>query len=98
MQSVNMIQHSHQHLQPIIFRSAQLFHFQPQGRLLAVVGALHELGETLRYGIAPTRAEECPWRMGPRAPLVGEHNEAVFCGELGVSREELRTLKESGVI
>jgi crotonobetainyl-CoA:carnitine CoA-transferase CaiB-like acyl-CoA transferase len=71
-----------------------------QWQIRGTFGDVHhpELGETLRYGIAPTRAEECPWRMGPRAPLVGEHNDAIFCGELGVSREELRTLKESGAI
>jgi crotonobetainyl-CoA:carnitine CoA-transferase CaiB-like acyl-CoA transferase len=57
-----------------------------------------ELGETLRYAIAPTRAEECPWRMGPRAPMVGEHNEAVFCGELGLGRDELRRLQDAHVI
>jgi crotonobetainyl-CoA:carnitine CoA-transferase CaiB-like acyl-CoA transferase len=57
-----------------------------------------ELGEKLRYAIAPTRAEECPWRMGPRAPLVGEHNEAVFCRELGLTLDELRRLKDAHVI
>jgi crotonobetainyl-CoA:carnitine CoA-transferase CaiB-like acyl-CoA transferase len=71
-----------------------------QWQIRGTFGDVHhpEVGETLRYGIAPTRAEECPWRMGPRAPLVGEHNEAVFCDELGLTREELRRLKDSHVI
>lgn len=33
-----------------------------------------------------------------RVPLVGEHNEDVFCTDLGISGEELVTLKEAGVI
>ncbi len=73
---------------------------EEQWKVRGTFGDVHhpELGETLRYGIAPTRAEECPWRMGPRAPLVGEHNEAVFCGELGLTREELRRLKDARII
>ncbi len=39
-----------------------------------------------------------PLADGPRAPLVGEHNEEVLGGELGLTREELRRLKESHVI
>jgi crotonobetainyl-CoA:carnitine CoA-transferase CaiB-like acyl-CoA transferase len=71
-----------------------------QWQIRGTFGDVHhpELGETLRYAIAPTRAEECPWRMGPRAPLVGEHNEAVFCEELGLTREQLRRLKDAHVI
>jgi crotonobetainyl-CoA:carnitine CoA-transferase CaiB-like acyl-CoA transferase len=57
-----------------------------------------ELGQTLRYGIAPTRSEECPWRMGPRAPLVGEHNQAVFCDELGLSQQQLQQLRQARII
>jgi crotonobetainyl-CoA:carnitine CoA-transferase CaiB-like acyl-CoA transferase len=57
-----------------------------------------ELGVRLRYAIAPTRAEECPWRMGPRAPLVGEHNQAVFCQELGITPDELERMRQARVI
>ena len=32
------------------------------------------------------------------SPLLGEHNEAVFCGILGKSAEELRDLEDKGVI
>ena len=32
------------------------------------------------------------------APLIGEHNQEIFCGELGVSQAELAALAESGVI
>ena len=39
-----------------------------------------------------------PWRISRRAPLVGEHNEEILCGYLGLSRQELALLAESGVV
>ncbi len=33
-----------------------------------------------------------------RAPLLGEHNEAVYCDRLGYTREELLGFKERGII
>jgi benzylsuccinate CoA-transferase BbsE subunit len=39
-----------------------------------------------------------PWRISRRAPLVGEHNEEILCGELGVKREELTLLAQSRII
>jgi len=33
-----------------------------------------------------------------RAPLIGEHNKGIYGAELGISEEELATLKETGVI
>lgn len=33
-----------------------------------------------------------------RAPLLGEHNEAVYCGRLGYSRADLVLLRERGII
>jgi crotonobetainyl-CoA:carnitine CoA-transferase CaiB-like acyl-CoA transferase len=33
-----------------------------------------------------------------RAPLLGEHNEDIYCAELGISGEDLVTLKKAGVI
>jgi crotonobetainyl-CoA:carnitine CoA-transferase CaiB-like acyl-CoA transferase len=39
-----------------------------------------------------------PWRISRRAPLIGEHNAAIFCDELGLSRGELAALAENRVI
>ena len=35
---------------------------------------------------------------GVRAPLIGEHNEAIYGGELGLSRAELAVLMAAGAI
>ena len=57
-----------------------------------------ELGERFSYVSAPMLPQEVSWRTGPRAPLVGEHNEAVFRGQLAMSEDELAALKERGII
>jgi crotonobetainyl-CoA:carnitine CoA-transferase CaiB-like acyl-CoA transferase len=57
-----------------------------------------ELGQTLRYPGAPYRLSETPWRLQRRAPLIGEHNEAIYSGELGLSLAELSVLMAAGVI
>lgn len=43
----------------------------------------------LNEGLTPA------WR---RPPLIGEHNEDIYIGELGLRREELTALKEAGVV
>ena len=36
--------------------------------------------------------------MDERPPLIGEHNLEIYQDELGLSREEIQSLKQSGVI
>lgn len=57
-----------------------------------------ELGQTFSYIGAPMLPHECTWRTGPRAPLVGEHNEEVYRGQLGMSWEETERLRKRGII
>ena len=57
-----------------------------------------ELGETLRYAGPPYRLSETPWAIRRRAPLPGEHNAEIYCGELGLSEQELASLGERGVV
>ena len=39
-----------------------------------------------------------PWGISRRAPLIGEHNQEIFVGELGLQQADLEELKNSGVI
>jgi crotonobetainyl-CoA:carnitine CoA-transferase CaiB-like acyl-CoA transferase len=53
---------------------------------------------TLRYPGAPYRHSATPWSITRPAPRIGEHNEAVYCGELGLSDEALRDLTQRGIV
>ena len=57
-----------------------------------------ELGTTLTYPGAFANASEAPPRISRRAPRIGEHNQEIYEQELGLSTEELKTLKQAGVI
>jgi crotonobetainyl-CoA:carnitine CoA-transferase CaiB-like acyl-CoA transferase len=46
---------------------------------------------------APFKMTETPWQQKTPAPLLGEHNEAIY-GALGYSREDLTRLRETGII
>ena len=49
------------------------------------------------YPGAPVKMTETEWRNG-RAPLLGEHNEEIYCGRLGYGKDELARLRASGII
>ena len=57
----------------------------------------HPVVGSFRYPGAPIRMTETPWQSGP-APLLGEHNEEVYCKRLGYTREQYVRLKEMHVI
>ena len=57
-----------------------------------------EIGKTFRHPGPAGIWKDSPWRISRRAPLVGEHNEEILCGELSLSRAELAVLAESGVV
>ena len=57
----------------------------------------HPLAGRLIYPGAPFRMSETP-PEARRAPLLGEHNEEVYIGALGLSKDNLTDLKEHGII
>jgi len=57
-----------------------------------------ELATTITYPGPPYRLSEAPWRIRHHPPRIGEHNQEVYCGELGLSQEQLATLADAGVI
>ncbi len=56
-----------------------------------------ELATTITYAGPPYRFAETPWRIR-RPPRIGEHNREVYCGELGLSQEQLAALTDAGII
>lgn len=56
-----------------------------------------ELETLLTYPGVFTKSSLTPCTVKRRAPLIGEHNEEVY-GELGVLKEQLLVLKQTGVI
>ena len=57
-----------------------------------------ELGRSFVYPGEAAIFNGSPWRISCRAPLVGEHNVEILCGELGLSRAELALFDEQEVI
>jgi crotonobetainyl-CoA:carnitine CoA-transferase CaiB-like acyl-CoA transferase len=57
-----------------------------------------ELGKDLLYPGPLFRSSEGSPKLRYRAPLIGEHNEAIFKDELGYSQDGLLLLKQAGVI
>lgn len=57
-----------------------------------------ELRASITYPGAFAKLSETPLTTYRRAPLIGEHNEEIYINELGISRQELLTLKQSGVV
>ena len=46
----------------------------------------------------PIAMSETPLKIERSYPAIGQHNEEIYCGLLGYSREDLAKLKEEGVI
>ncbi len=57
-----------------------------------------ELGATITYPGAFAQCSESSPEISRRAPLIGEHNQEIYEGELAISKERLITLKQANVI
>jgi crotonobetainyl-CoA:carnitine CoA-transferase CaiB-like acyl-CoA transferase len=57
-----------------------------------------DLGRTFSYPGAAAIYNGSPWKISRRAPLIGEHNEEILCGEIGLSKQDIIILSETGVI
>jgi benzylsuccinate CoA-transferase BbsE subunit len=56
-----------------------------------------ELGTTITYPGALYKSSEVEWTFR-RAPLMGEHNQEIYEGELGFTKERLGELRQRGII
>ena len=50
------------------------------------------------YPGAPFKMSETSWKIRQPAPLLGQHNEEIYCRLLGYTKEELVKLREGGII
>ena len=57
-----------------------------------------ELGASITYPGTFVRTNEAQPTIQGRAPLIGEHNVQVYCGELGLSTADLTVLAANGAI
>ena len=57
-----------------------------------------ELKASLPYPGGFAKFSQAPCKIWRRAPLIGEHNEEVYGGELGFKKDELEKFKREGVI
>jgi crotonobetainyl-CoA:carnitine CoA-transferase CaiB-like acyl-CoA transferase len=55
------------------------------------------IGKYKQFGVVP-RLMETPGSIYRTAPLLGEHNDEIYCGELSMSRDDLVALRAEGVI
>ncbi|MDP2953951.1 MAG: CoA transferase [Chloroflexota bacterium] len=101
-----------QHTKEEIYRAAQAEHLpsfpvNTPGEVVAsehlrarsyFVEVEHPHTGKVRYPGALCRFSETPMTVRRPAPLLGQDNEAILCGQLGFTREELVKLHESGTI
>ena len=70
-------------------------HYAARDQVLTIDSA--DFGPLLQPGIAP-RLTDTPGRVYGRAPMLGEHNDEVYGGILGLSAEEMAGYRATGVI
>lgn len=58
----------------------------------------HPHGGKVKMPGAPYKLSETPWEVRRPAPLLGQHNEEIYCHRLGYSKQDLLRLRASGVI
>ena len=69
-------------------------HYQARGFWVEID---HPEAGKLPYAGGPFRMSETPW-TAQRAPLLGEHNEEVYCQRLGYDKKDLVALRRGGII
>jgi crotonobetainyl-CoA:carnitine CoA-transferase CaiB-like acyl-CoA transferase len=56
-----------------------------------------DLGEAIVQNVVP-KFSRTPGSVDFLGSKMGEHNEEIYCGELGLSKERLQELRDAGVI
>jgi formyl-CoA transferase len=90
----------HEHGVPAgnIYRAPEMLedaHFKAREAIVRVSD--HVFGDIAMQNVAP-KLSETPGEIRHAAPLLGEHNEEILGGLLGIGEAELATLKNDGII
>jgi formyl-CoA transferase len=81
-----------------IFRAKDMFEDAHFAAREAIVRLTHpELGEFAMHNVAP-RLSETPGRVRHVGPALGEHNEEIYRGLLGLDDDSMSSLRSAGVI
>ena len=56
------------------------------------------VGRLDKFPSRPFIAHKTPWQLERPAPLLGQHNEDIYCRRLGYKKEDLEKLKTKGII
>jgi crotonobetainyl-CoA:carnitine CoA-transferase CaiB-like acyl-CoA transferase len=70
-------------------------HFRIREMLIRVLDK--ELGGAVVQNVIP-KFSKTPGSVDFLGPTMGEHNNEIYCGELGYSKEKLKQLKDAGII
>ena len=70
-------------------------HFNERGFFVEIE---HPEAGKIKYPGCPFKTERTSWEVRRPAPLLGQHNEKVYCDLLGYTKEDLIKLKAMGVI
>lgn len=62
------------------------------------VGIEHPVTRALSYPGAPFQFSRTPWAVHTPAPVLGQHNQEIYCDQLGYSKEDLVKLYEAEII
>ena len=58
----------------------------------------HPEAGKLKYPGAPYKLSATPWEIRRHAPLLGEHNEEVYCRMLDYGKQDLVRMRQAGII
>ena len=58
----------------------------------------HPEAGRLKYPTVSYKYSKTPCSMERAAPLLGQHNEFIYCGRLGYDKQDLVKMRESGII
>jgi len=75
-----------------VFRDVQ---YRAREAMVRVIDS--DLGEAIVQNVVP-KFSKTPGSVDFLGPTMGEHNEQIYCGELGYPKEKLKRLREAGVI